>query len=939
MYKDLSLKEKAKVIREGVRLGLNSIDDIQSLYDEAISSQKENPIVTPYGQWKYPERDTIIPSNNITMDNVNYPVLGISDTGDTKVMMPWNDYKFRGSVVYEHPLIGNQYQLGGLAKPFSYGDIPDVRYQSGGNLSQKRIKLVEDYITPLEPFVQDNTYVVKNYPYYLLPEIQNKNKRLSDEEISNYYGSNIVWTMENPNHKGLNLDGTYSAYEDEAGFNFGPGLHAKSNNLDINKTYTKQELDSIASNLALNYMKQISQDLETMQDGRYAGARDTLSAGPLLTMLDIAYNVKPKNKGNMPQKWPNLTDSLINGNIEKAKENTYSGSTRRQKMRNQMIVYKPLEGITVHNEALGGNLFKKGGIYIKPENRGKFTALKKRTGHSASWFKAHGTPAQKKMATFELNARHWKHDAGGHLFQEDGRMFKAPQDDLTGRNILTSPILPPKSWYEQFTIPELELKKPQPLQPLEGTYGNKYSELVPMSDGTYINNPINKGLQQDWRTHTLEFAPFLAIGAGPAIGSTATWLASKPALYNLGRMTLGSEIGGRSVDLASQLFTGNTWGQNVGNVVEGATGWNPNNTMVGQFVTESLNPGYFGKEGLTSLAGLFSRFGKRKPKVLTVSNSNPQRGSYLLNSESNPFKSDTFINDDFKFLLEKMKQSQRDEIIDYMFTGKEPSQYITKYSLIEIPEKGIDFWETPITNETKRRFERQVFPRLFNDPDRIEDMKVLYGNNIEDIKQQMIDDIFSQKQYTVKPRTYETLEFEKGRTAGMNIEDKGVLLKDKKGNIDFAEGHELRHTTQRVIPRTENEEKFLSEAYKDVPNFYNTNYDMTREWETMNFDARKEILKKSNIVDPDIEIQNKIILNMPNDKFVNTIYTSDGYWRHYIDDLVDKSGIDGPREFVLEEMLKTPEFQQKIKVWKTAMMKVGTVSGAVAGLSKNKNKE
>lgn len=44
-------------------------------------------------------------------------------------------------------------------------------------------------------------------------------------------------------------------------------------------------------------------------------------------------------------------------------------------------------------------------------------------------------------------------------------------------------------------IQELKPKKPQPLQPLEGTYGNKYSELIPMSDGTYINNPINKGLQ------------------------------------------------------------------------------------------------------------------------------------------------------------------------------------------------------------------------------------------------------------------------------------------------------------------------------------------------------------------------------------------------------------------------------------------------------------
>ena len=56
-----------------------------------------------------------------------------------------------------------------------------------------------------------------------------------------------------------------------------------------------------------------------------------------------------------------------------------------------------------------------GKIHIKPENRGKFTALKKRTGHSASWFKAHGTPAQKKMAVFALNAKKWKHGDGGFL--------------------------------------------------------------------------------------------------------------------------------------------------------------------------------------------------------------------------------------------------------------------------------------------------------------------------------------------------------------------------------------------------------------------------------------------------------------------------------------------------------------------------------------------
>ena len=62
-----------------------------------------------------------------------------------------------------------------------------------------------------------------------------------------------------------------------------------------------------------------------------------------------------------------------------------------------------------------GNTFGDGGIFIKPENRGKFTALKERTGKSSTWYKEHGTPAQKKMATFALNSKHWSHDYGGSL--------------------------------------------------------------------------------------------------------------------------------------------------------------------------------------------------------------------------------------------------------------------------------------------------------------------------------------------------------------------------------------------------------------------------------------------------------------------------------------------------------------------------------------------
>ena len=79
------------------------------------------------------------------------------------------------------------------------------------------------------------------------------------------------------------------------------------------------------------------------------------------------------------------------------------------------------------------NTYASGGkIHIKPENRGKFTALKKRTGHSASWFKEHGTPAQKKMAVFALNARKWKHEDGGPLKIEDPNPSYIPESLFVG---------------------------------------------------------------------------------------------------------------------------------------------------------------------------------------------------------------------------------------------------------------------------------------------------------------------------------------------------------------------------------------------------------------------------------------------------------------------------------------------------------------------------
>ena len=57
------------------------------------------------GQWAHPGEVTKINSNNITMKGVNYPVLGVSDTGDTKMMQPGVDnYKYDGNSVTEYPM-------------------------------------------------------------------------------------------------------------------------------------------------------------------------------------------------------------------------------------------------------------------------------------------------------------------------------------------------------------------------------------------------------------------------------------------------------------------------------------------------------------------------------------------------------------------------------------------------------------------------------------------------------------------------------------------------------------------------------------------------------------------------------------------------------------------------------------------------------------------
>lgn len=53
--------------------------------------------------------------------------------------------------------------------------------------------------------------------------------------------------------------------------------------------------------------------------------------------------------------------------------------------------------------------YKDGGIHIKKKNRGKFNALKKRTGKSTEELTHSKNPLTRKRAIFAQNAKKWKH--------------------------------------------------------------------------------------------------------------------------------------------------------------------------------------------------------------------------------------------------------------------------------------------------------------------------------------------------------------------------------------------------------------------------------------------------------------------------------------------------------------------------------------------------
>ena len=104
--------------------------------------------------------------------------------------------------------------------------------------------------------------------------------------------------------------------------------------------------------------------------------------------------------------------------------------------------------------------FENGGkmsIHIKPENRGKFNATKKRTGKTTEELTHSKNPLTRKRAIFAQNAKKWKHANGGELLGLDYYTNQL----YDGGGLLNSPMVS-----RSIINPNLTAQSPEPVMTL-----------------------------------------------------------------------------------------------------------------------------------------------------------------------------------------------------------------------------------------------------------------------------------------------------------------------------------------------------------------------------------------------------------------------------------------------------------------------------------------
>jgi hypothetical protein len=242
-------------------------------------------IYDPMGQWKFPGLPTRIPSSNITMQDVPFPVMAYPNIGQPMLMQPGGEYNFpNADYVDEYP----QMRRGGLKKgktsrnPFAINkafakhqafrkprknvifDPNSPNFQDGG-VSPLEGNLISNVIMNRNKGVD---FVDRAYALGDNPETPMFNT-FDDEEFGSNMSHKMAWgeddngqtwmfpTIFNPNNEAIQVPNQYADYISNKGYKNATGMNYQDGGFIMDLTsdeikkyvdggYIVEELDTMA---------------------------------------------------------------------------------------------------------------------------------------------------------------------------------------------------------------------------------------------------------------------------------------------------------------------------------------------------------------------------------------------------------------------------------------------------------------------------------------------------------------------------------------------------------------------------------------------------------------------------------------------------------------------------------------------------------------------
>lgn len=424
--------------------------------------------------------------------------------------------------------------------------------------------------------------------------------------------------------------------------------------------------------------------------------------------------------------------------------------------------------------------YKNGGkmsIHIKPENRGKFNATKKRTGKTTEELTHSKNPLTRKRAIFAQNAKKWKHANGGELLGldyytnqlYDGGPLNSP---MVSRSII-NPNLTAQSPEPVMTLTQ---QKVNPIIPKQGINLSGIDPLSTVSDvATLFSSPDITSQGENQQANVDEENNF---------DPTYIDVSQVKKDFNT-KQAIGSSVG-----------AGAGLGATVGSIVPGI------GTVVG---------GAVGAVGGAIAGGIKSIFGKKKAKRKEKRAKNKARGlNTMATLESYMGKAYGFADGGNINNLMGRKYFAEGGLTSFNTGGSHEESPIGG-----IPQGIGDNGNVNLVEEGETRYQDYIFSdRLTLDEDIVKELNLpsnLIGKTFAEASEILAKDIEEHPNDPISKRGFEEMM--------IRLQAANNMKKDLEDSNTFAEGGSLNGEPMEPSPsikEVEGEDENLGNELKEV---------------------------------------------------------------------------------------------------------------------------